>query len=136
MTQKQFWMKLDQISSKEMTIERLTDFVNTIILAYRENLSLYCLVLQDSLDADECKQMYAGPFDRRYLICFSSMRKAKLPPKETLAVTGYVCIQQILVREIVDNALSKDVSSGLVFNKDSAYPYIVEKEMLEPFVRM
>lgn len=125
-----------QISSKEMTIERLTDFVNTIILAYRENLSLYCLVLQDSLDADECKQMYAGPFDRRYLICFSSMRKAKLLPKETLAVTGYVCIQQILVREIVDNALSKDVISGLVFNKDSVHPYIVEKEMLEPFVKI
>lgn len=107
MTQKQFWMKLDQISSKEMTIERLTDFVNTIILAYRENLSLYCLVLQDSLDADECKQMYAGPFDRRYLICFSSMRKAKLPPKETLKLwrlpgmfvfSSYLCERLLIMR--------------------------------------
>ena len=38
MTQKQFFMKLDQLSSKPMTIERMTDFANTIILAYREDL--------------------------------------------------------------------------------------------------
>lgn len=136
MTQKQFLMKLDQISSKDMTIERLTDFANTIILAYREDLSLYGLVVQDSLDSDICKQMYAGPSDRRLLVCFSSMKKAKLPPKKTLTVTGYVCVQQLSVREVVDNALSKDVISGLVFNKDSAHPYIVDKEILEPFVKM
>lgn len=43
MTRKQFFMKLDQLSSKPMTIERMTDFANTIILAYREDLYMYCL---------------------------------------------------------------------------------------------
>ena len=40
-------MKLDQLSSKPMTIERMTDFANTIILAYREDLYMYCLLTRD-----------------------------------------------------------------------------------------
>ncbi len=65
MTQKQFFMKLDQLSSKPMAIERMTDFANTIILAYREDLYMYCLVKQNCFNDETCNQMYLGPYDKR-----------------------------------------------------------------------
>ena len=136
MTQKQFFMKLDQLSSKPMTIERVTDFANTIILAYREDLYMYCLVKQNGFNDETCNQMYLGPFDKRYLCCYSSQRKAKLPKPEDVAVTGLIIVQELSVREVVDNMLNKDVITGLVFNHTSDCPYIVDKEVLEPFVRM
>lgn len=42
----------------------------------------------------------------------------------------------LLARYFVDNMLNKDVITGLVFNHTSDCPYIVDKEVLEPFVRM
>lgn len=65
MTQKQFFMKLDQLSSKPMAIERVTDFANTIILAYREDLYMYCLVKQNGFNDETCNQMYVGSYDKR-----------------------------------------------------------------------
>lgn len=67
---------------------------------------------------------------------YSSLRKAKLPKPDDVAVTGLIIVQELSVREVVDNMLNKDVITGLVFNHTSDCPYIVDKEVLEPFVRM
>ena len=112
MTEKQFWMRLDQLSSrKEGWMLKLTMLLRQ---AYEEDLDILIGCHHDT--AEDIRQLYITMGDdterkgARYLLCYTSKDAARSDPALTEP------FEKIALRRVVDNALGKASIGGLVFN--------------------
>ena len=133
MTERQFWMKLDQIAQKRDKEGVFIEARKVLKQAYEDDLRVVCAVVRNREDPTLCRQLYIGmteekpePNGNRYMLCDTNRRMAEqdyaLPePYELLPV----CF-------VIDNMRLKPAIGGLVFNRsDEKRSFFVPKAIME-----
>ena len=104
MTEKQFWMKMEQLTQKRRKTGVMSEAAITLREAYQENLRVIAAVRHSPEDPSLCFQLYVGmkeekpePENNRFLICYSSWDRAKKDPLlpegcELISVRDVMCI--------------------------------------------
>ena len=133
MTDKQFWMKSDQIADSKKTIEEKAEAMAGLLkTAYDDNLKMVILNQGDhhvymNLDDD-----HPNTIGNRGLLCYTSKRKSQediYSPVYGLD-WGYAS-----VRDILNNFFNKAAIGHLIFNCYSIDKTIaVSKETLEKYI--
>ena len=133
MTDKQFWMKSDQIADSKKTIEEKAEAMAALLkTAYDENLKMVILNQGDhhvymNLDDD-----HPNTIGNRGLLCYTSKRKSQEDIYSTVYGLdwGYAS-----VRDILNNFFNKAAIGHLIFNCYSIDKTIaVSKETLEKYI--
>ena len=126
MTEKQFWMKMEQLTQKRRKTGVMGEAAITLREAYQENLRVIAAVRHNPEDPSVCYQLYVGmkeekpePANNRFLICYSSWDRAK---KDPLLPEG---CELLSVRDVIDNMNNKPVIGGLVFNRNDGDDSII-----------
>ena len=130
MTEKQFWMKLDQMAGNS---DKITEFIQILRQGYDEDLTM--LIACHHIRPGEVGQMYVNLDERnperennRYLLCYTSRELADRDPSRREPW------EKVPLRAIVDNALNKPVIGGFIFNKYRDDKFMaVPKQMLGDF---
>jgi len=133
MTEKQFWMKLDQIAQKRDKEDVFIEVRKILTQAYDENLCVIAGVVRNREDPTMCHQLYFGmteekpePDGNRYMLCYTSKKMAAqdhtLPEPYGL----------LTVRSVIDNMHLRPAIGGLVFNRpDKEHSFFVPKAVME-----
>lgn len=119
MTDKQFWMKADQISDSHKPIEEKAELMAALLkTAYDENLNMVILYREQSGGTRHHLYMnlddeHANTIGNRSLLCYTSKRKADqdLRAKQNGLHWGYSSCQDIL-----NNFFNKAIVGNLIFN--------------------
>lgn len=118
MTEKQFWMKLDQLAQRKEKTHILSDAGKLLREAYENDLRVIAGVMHDKQEPAHCFQLYVAatekkpePEDNRYLLCYTSRKQAE---KDPLLPEGY---ELLPIRAVIDNAQKKKTIAGLLFNR-------------------
>ena len=133
MTDKQFWMKADQIAESKKTIEEKADLLAQLLkTAYDENLKLVILYQGDHLVYLNIDDNHPNTIGNRCLLCYTSKRKADadLYARSYGMEWGYVHTQEAL-----NNLFNKAIIGWLTFNcylKDQVIS--VSKETLMKYI--
>lgn len=131
MTNKQFWQKLADIMKKPQNYVTTIEVIQTLLQAGDENLAILALCVQEENNPDGACQLYAGPTDKRIMLCYTSEAEAKknnrpLPSNDKRKIK---CLQ-LSVRDVINNALMKDSIEGLSFDSESSHRYVIPKMMI------
>lgn len=117
MTDKQFWMKLDQLSMKKDKAHVVFEAARIIQQAYDEDLGIIIGCVRDKDDPSEVRQLYsafhaANVDDKgvRHLLCYTSRKMAE--SDKSLPEPW----EKVKLRDIIDNMLNKPSIGGLLFN--------------------
>ncbi len=133
MTDKQFWMKADQISESRKTIEERADLLARLLKnAYDENLKLVVLYQGDHLMYMNIDDDHPNTIGNRCILCYTSKRKADadLQARAYGLDWGYVCVQEAL-----NSFFNKAVMGFLTFNCYSKDQVVsVSKETLLKYI--
>ena|GEM_PF-1138815 len=133
MTDKQFWMKADQISDSGKTIEEKGKAMAALLkIAYDENLHLVILTQGDhhvymNLDDD-----HPNTIGNRSLLCYTSKRRSQEDAYSSVYGFdwGYAS-----ARDVLNNFFNKAVIGSLIFNCYSFDKNItVTKDTLEKVI--
>ena len=115
MTEKQFWMKMDQISeSKKMTSsDKSMAMMKLLADCYDKGLNIMigCLEYQDGTVHQEYMNSpdVLPPYkDKRMLICYTSPQYAKYDPNGCASASLF---------DVMNNMFNKQSIGGLVFNR-------------------
>ena len=127
MTEKQFWMKLDQLAGQRM---KIPEFIQVLRQGYEEDLGIPIACHHEGLD--RVSQMYQtvdkehpNRDGNRYMICYTSRELADSDP---MASEHW---EKVPVRAVIDNALAKPVIGGFVFNLQSDKKFtLIPKQFL------
>ena len=118
MTEKQFWMKLDQLAQRKEKTHILSEAGRLVQEAYENNFRVIAGVMHDKKKPTTCYQLYLAtterkpePEDNRYLICYTSREQAE---KDPLLPEGY---ELLPIRSVIDNVWNKKTIAGLIFNR-------------------
>ncbi len=121
MTEKQFWMKLDQCAGKK---NNLMDAAKLVRQAYEDDLGIICGVRRAGIDI--YNQLYINLNEKepdrennRYMLCYSNREMGKADH-----LLQEPC-EKLPVRFVIDNALNKPVIGGLIINRHSKDKSIV-----------
>ena len=133
MTEKQFWMKLDQLSGKRNQEGLYIEARNILKQAYADDLRVIGGVVRNREDPSICRQLYFGmteekpePDGNRYMLCYTSRHMAERDP-----ALPEPC-ELLPVRFVIDNMRLKPAIGGLVFNRsDPDRALFVPKVFLE-----
>ena len=137
MTNKQFWQKLADIMKKPQNYVTTIEVIQTLLQAGDENLAILALCVQDENNPDGACQLYAGPTDKRIMLCYTSEAEAKknkrpLPSNDNRKIK---CLP-LSVRDVINNALMKDNIEGLSFDSESSHRYVIPKIMIPMVVEV
>ena len=117
MTEKEFWMKMDQVASSKKyddPVERVKDMAILLAEAYFADFLFYmgCLKKEDG-DLKPAGVLYRFGEDEQgqvaVIACFSSSRTAKTAPTDMI-------VRKTRVREVINEILKKEHIPGLVVN--------------------
>ena len=118
MTNKQFWMKMDQLSdTKKLELsEKAILLTNLLVLAYNDDLDLYisATVMPDGQYHQRFQCAIPGnpnATGSRFLICYTSPRTGKEDP------SSYLGCYSTKLRAVLGNLVNKDSIGGLAFNQ-------------------
>lgn len=131
MTDKQFWQKLTDIMKKPQNDVTTIEVIQTLLQAGDEDLAILALCVQEKNNPDGACQLYAGPKDKRIMLCYTSEEEAnknkkRLPSSDKRKIK---CLP-LSVRDVINNALMKDSIVALSFDSESKHGYIVPKFMI------
>lgn len=131
MTNKQFWQKLADIMKKPQNYVTTIEVIQTLLQAGDEDLTILALCVQEKDNPDRACQLYAGPTDKRIMLCYTSEAEAKknkrpLPSNDKRKIK---CLP-LSVRDVINNALMKDSIEGLSFDIESSHRYVIPKMMI------
>lgn len=131
MTNKQFWQKLADIMKKPQNDVTTIEVIQTLLQAGDENLAILALCVQEKNNPDGACQLYAGPTDKRIMLCYTSEAEAKknkrpLPSNDKRKIK---CLP-LSVRDVINNALMKDSIAALSFDSKSSHMYVIPKLMI------
>lgn len=131
MTNKQFWQKLADIMKKPQNDVTTIEVIQTLLQAGDENLAILALCVQEKNNPDGACQLYAGPTDKRIMLCYTSEAEAKknkrpLPSNDKRKIK---CLP-LSVRDVINNALMKDSIAALSFDSESSHMYVIPKMMI------
>ena len=134
MTDKQFWMKADQISESKKTIEEKAEALASLLsIAYAEHLKMVVNYQEgDHLVYLNLDDEHPNTIGNRSLLCYTSKRKAEsdLHAKVYGMKWGYLYTQDVL-----NNLFNKAVIGSLTFNCYSMDAVIsVSKETLMKYI--
>lgn len=141
MTNEQFWKELDKIKIRtDDDDEGLIHFTELLLQGYRENLELCVILRPDPNDEERGNQLFIGDFDKRFLLCCTSMEKGKydvqkmdergmIPDGMELCVTSSPC------RDVLHNLFYKREIAALSFNTFSDSPAVVPAMILRPMIK-
>lgn len=121
MTEKQFWMKMDQLAGKS---DNVGPFIELLRQAYDDNLLLPCGVHHQS--PNQLQQLYINIDEQtpnrdgsRYMLCYTNAQRAS----GNSALPEHW--EKLPVRFVINNALNKPVIGGLVFNHHDTRKFMV-----------
>ena len=131
MTDKQFWQKLADIMKKPQNDVTTIELIQTLLQAGNEDLAILALCVQEKNNPDGACQLYAGPQDKRIMLCYTSEEEAKknrkpLPSSDKRKIK---CLP-LSVRDVINNALMKDSIAALSFDSESSHMYVIPKMMI------
>lgn len=133
MTDKQFWMKADQISESKKTVEEKADLLARLLkTAYDENLKMVILLLDDrhffmNLDDD-----HPNTIGNRCLFCYTSKQKAE---SDIRAMAYGIDWGYVYTQEVLNNLFNKAIIGHLGFNCfREDWVVIVSKETLMKYI--
>ena len=108
MTEKQFWMKLDQLAQRKDKTHIFSDAGKLLRNAYEDDLGIIAGVMHKKREPARCYQLYVAvteqkpePKDNRYLLCYTSRKQAE---QDSLLPEGYEILS---VRSVIDNVQNK-----------------------------
>lgn len=113
MTEKQFWKELEKYAGQD---NKIFDIVQLIRQAYEDDLEIVCGCIH--IDPDNVRQLYINynesdpnQENNRFMLCYTSYAMGKADP-----LLPEPC-EKLPVRFVIDNAMSKPVIGGLLFNR-------------------
>lgn len=132
MTDAEFWAKLDRLTVGEQTFEKTQEFIQLLRKGYNENrkILVYGVTAQDDPDAFHQSQIM-GSLGKSML--YLTDRKHENYTKllrPAISDAKIECIEAPL-RSVLNNALSKETVSALIFNYGTEQEFVVLKLMLE-----
>ena len=133
MTDKQFWMKADQIAeSRKSNEEKVRQLAALLKTAYDENLKIVIANQEDRQVYLNLDEEHPDSIGNRCMLCYTSKRKAQ----EDLYITsrrmewGYA-----YTRDILNNFFHKAVSGQLIFNcHEEEWIIVIPKEILMEYI--
>lgn len=133
MTDKQFWMKADQISNSKKRIEEKAELLAQLLkTAYDENLKMVILYEGDHQIYMNLDDDHPNTIGNRGMLCYTSKRKAEadMRAKAYGFHWGYAFTQDIL-----NNLFNKAIIGNLTFNCYSMDVIIsIPKETLMKYI--
>ena len=137
MTDKQFWQKLADIMKKPQNDVTTIELIQTLLQAGNEDLAILALCVQEKNNPDGACQLYAGPQDKRIMLCYTSEEEAKknrkpLPSSDKRKIK---CLP-LSVRDVINNALMNDSIVALSFDSENKHGYIVPKQMISMVIEV
>ena len=126
MTEKQFWMKLDQITHRKDADQAMKMAGEVILQAYDEGLDFLVACVRNAEDPGLVQQLcllkdpdHPNRKGGRFLICYTDKRAlARARPSDW---------DKISVRGVVDNMLSNPAIGGLIFNPNDKTSFMCPK---------
>ena len=139
MTNEQFWKELDKLAVNECDEISVIKFAALLMEGYLKSLDLFEIALVDSYDESTINQLYSGTFDKRLMLCCTTMKKGKhdvyeMEKNGTLSSGTKVCVAAVPCKQILDNLYYKNEIAALVFNIHSGNPFIVPAELLREMI--
>ena len=112
MTERQFWMKADQIAeSRQPDEEKEEKMAELLKTAYDENLNLMIMTDGEHHSYINLDNLHPNTIGNRGMLCYTSRRKAQADPfliRFTFGRAG--------TRDILNNLFNKAVIGRLIFN--------------------
>ena len=139
MTNEQFWKELDKLAVTECDEISVLKFAALLMEGYLKGLDMFEIALVDSYDESTINQLYSGTFDKRLMLCCTTMKKGKhdvyeMEKNGTLSSGTKVCVAAVPCKQILDNLYYKNEIAALVFNIHSGNPFIVPAELLREMI--
>lgn len=133
MTDKQFWMKADQIADCKKTIEEKAELMAQLLkTAYDENLKLVILYQGDHLMYLNIDDDHPNTIGNRCLLCYTSKRKADADLHARSYGLDWGCVY---AQEALNNFFNKEIIGYLTFNCYSKNHVIsISKETLMKYI--
>lgn len=133
MTDKQFWMKADQISDSKKTFDEKAEAIASLLkTAYDENLKIIILYrdtyqLYLNLDDD-----HPDTIGNRGMLCYTSKRKAQ---EDFRSISYGLTWGYSPVRDVLNNLFNKAAIGSLIFNCYDIHKIVaVPKHILEKYI--
>lgn len=133
MTNRQFWDKLERLSSQESTVETVAEFIRILRAGYQQDLQILVggvIRFDDPNCFNQC--CFLTEKGEKSMIYYTNRKhfRKKFMNLPVLSTTQAECIEAN-VKEMIDNALNKKEVTALYFNPKTKNELIIPKKLLQ-----